>query len=553
MPLSTYGTDSACKLSSGKRGMEKMIRKIKSVRGSGVLLVIVAAVLFVLFTALFFQSRLASSVTAETAVVRDGDKALLIAQSAIHEATLRLRSELADKDSQVLKLFRKAVYAPNKGEVDFAKYIDLTETKTMMAAEAGLSSFTLEKLEARIAFQKQLDRTAYERKGVICWRAAVKSPSRSWRRTRRVAEYTQRFKVTLAAPPRPCSSFGFFVADVDSMTDIEQFNMTRNKFVDELNRLKETIRIRKNSAPMHLKAGYDKLLASMAGQQQIKAAIEIPVAARAACYGLIQHGAKMALDKLDVSRDLKNYLHKLQPALSELNNAASRDPLSVYRKTDEAARKADRVIRDALWRVWAFSHVFRVLPSTENAYAELAAHFMKFAGSYWRRRAQWLVRKQNKERNINDAWERFLKKYPQPKGVIYVQNDKYPLRIEGEFKGPLVIVTGSGGAIIEDVNERDKGEHLLTVVCLGGAVKVRGTVNAALVLGREGDEEPNSLTVAKNAKLTGCLSALRLPIRCNLAGHLIRSHKFGYGNSVLDNHLHVELAPRFVYRKVYRR
>ena len=531
-----------------------MIRKMKSVRGSGVLLVIVAAVLFVLFTALFFQSRLASSVTAETAVARDGDRALLIAQSAIHEATLRLRNELADKDSQVLKLFRKAVYAPNKGEVDFAKYIDLHETKTMMATEVGLSSFTLEKLEARVAFQKQIDRTAYERKGVICWRAAVKTPSHSWRRTRRVAEYAQRFKVTLAAPPRPCSSFGFFVADVDSMTDIEQFNLMRNKFVDELNRLRETIRTRKNSAPMHLQTGYDKLLASMAGQQQIKAAVEIPEAARAACYGLIQHGAKMALDELDVSRDLKTYLHKLQPTLSEINNAAARrDPLSVFRKTDEAARKADRVIRDALWRIWAFSHVYRVLPATENAYAELAAHFMKFDGSYWRRRAQWLVGKQNKERNINDSWERFLKKHPQPKGVVYVQNDKYPLRIEGEFKGPLVIVTGPGGAIIEDVNEKDKGEHLLTVVCLGGAVKVRGTVNAALVLGCEGDDEPTSLTFAKNSKLTGCLSAHRLPIRCNLAGHLIRSHKFGYGNSVLDHHLHVELAPRFVYRKVYRR
>ncbi len=527
--------------------------KLEQKKGSGVLLVIVAAVIFVLFTAAFFQSRLTSSVTAETAAARDGDKAQLIAESAIHEAVVRLKRELSNEDSPLLHMFRKAVYAPARGEFAFGKYIDLTETQTMMAAE-GLADFTLEKLDARVAFQRQVDRTAYERKGVICWRAAVKTPRRKWRRSRREVEYTQRFKIALAAPPRPFSSYGIFIGDVETMTDIESINQSREKFITAVNELKQKVEERKNSAPSHFRAQYDDLLSSLAGEKNIRAAVPLPEAASSACYGLIKHGSVMALDRLDVARELREYLIELAPKLEKVERAGSGgDALQIFRDTNSTARAADKILREGLWRIWSFSHVYRVLPSTDNAYAPLAAHFMKFDGSYWRRRAQWLVRKKNKDRSTNDAWEEFLKKHPDLKGVVYVQNDKHPLRINGHFKGPLVIVTGQGGATLEDVNRNDKGKDTLTVVCLGGDVTVRGVVNAALVLGREENDEPHSLTVSKGAKLTGCLSALRLPLRCRFAGHLIRSHKFGYGDAVLPHHLHVELAPRFVYRKVYRR
>lgn len=528
-------------------------------RGSGLVIALAVTAAAIVFLLFLNQSRLTSWTSAETDVLVRGDAAEMLADSANQEALAWLRPMLADPGSEAGARFRDP--DPARWTFDVGP-VRVPHTLALMT-EDEFVGFDLQGPRVTVTLQSTLDGNPYERKGAVVVRASVATPQRLGRPAVRRVETAVPFTVVLPGVPRPACSFGLFLGDAEGVTDRVEVNGVRAGLVEALEAMGRLLAEGRAAAPDA--GGWDDLASELSEPDAPTRAPALPTEADAAFYGLEYEGLSVDLTTLDLAADLAPLRDAAvarqaaaQAALGRLRAAPS-DP-GAREEFVEALKSLDGPIREGLWDIWAYRRAFRVLPSTDPAYAALAGTVGRLHPSHWERRARFVVRPLPGETDVQAAWERFLVQHPRPQGVILVDNGAAPLVLTGALPGQAAVVTGAGGVTLRDLNVADAPSDLLTVVARGGPVIVEGQVHAALVLANGGADGPSSLHVAEGATLTGALVAWRLPSDTSLRGTLVRAEKHSSGITTaggrlyLDpSHLVVGLLPAPAYRKVVRR
>lgn len=532
--------------------------------GGGLLIAMALCAVAILLVLLFHQSRMSSWVSMETDALIRGERAEMVADSAVEEAMAQIRLHVNEEGSALFKEMRTLLYHPDKGKLDLSPRIDLPETRLLLA-ETSLKGYGLDFLTAKVVLQKQLDGTPYERNGIIRYEALARAPGGSRSVTRRV-EAVQSFRLVLTCVPQPFSSYGFFLADVGLLTDLPAINRQRDELLFATRQLWEWIREAKGPAPLSLGKLYDVLEDGVVAQDTARNAKPVVEAERAAFYGLPIAGVKMDLALLDLSTDLQKILTRAREregrvvaALAAIRRDASDE--NAHEDFVEEAHHYGRELEEGLLAIWAFRRAFRILPSEHEAYKPLQASFWKLSTAFWKRRVQWRVRPREGE-PLEQAWKRFLEDHPRPRGVILIDNPSTPFHLTGSFSGDVVLLFGAGGLRVDDFNTAESGdpEASVTLVCPAGPVTISGEVHGAFVFpSRKDSDDAVRLEIRPGTVIQGGFYARDLPITAGLRGTLLRDEKFysgqvtPKGQVVLDDgRIFVGLSPSLLYRKVHR-
>ena len=525
----------------------------------GIALVIAVATVIILAVLLFHHSRTSSWAANEVGILVAGEKAEWLALSAIEEKRAKLRLLVNDKEQKVYELFRKTVKKGDRGDFDLTENLPTKHVDDLLTAGLLLPGATLRATEATVLEQRPIDSTIYERQGFLRFRATAAMSAGLLRNPKRTVEVVQPYKMVLTSPPRPFCSFGFFLGEMRGFTNAVAANALRDELVREHDEMWQQIEEASLAATGPLQQEYQKLISKLVPRGDGELAKRLPEEGDAALYGLSQDNLAMELSALDIEADVRRTWTQARPLEARrkqvfdiLKNDFSDQ--SRHRQFISALEKEGKVVGKGLWNYWAFSRAFRILPWTHAAYGPMAAAYDRFEEAYWSRRAQYVVQLQGSERNINEAWARFLRLHPHPKGVIRVVNEGGPLRLTGSLQTNSIIVVGPGGVTLEDFNRSEAHEERCTVVALGGSVNLSGRVNCTLMLGR-GKDLPQSFRMSPGCHLVGGLLAVAFPAQRQIQGVLYRRQKYssGEGGAFNSDHLHVVLPPAESYRKVARR
>ena len=524
-----------------------MNKKTKALRGTGLIIVFVITVLVLLATVAFYQSNLASSVSMDADTLVNGDISQLLVQSAVEEAVAKVESLINCPSSQLFHRFREVVYHPDLGRIPLGEYIDLPETKAMMATP-GYEQFQIEEPVVEVVLQRQLDKTEYERLGIIKFTIAGYSTYGFGRTVRRVVEVTKAFKVVLTTIPRPYDCYGLYFAKAKGVTDVNSVNGQRDTLIRANERLWSAV---KSHCSRYESAVSKALIGRLLPQQQAKDRCkELPSMDAGALMGLYYPGVTFRLDTLDLGEYLQDLSHKVNRELGQVE-AAIGDESQFIAKADSAAN----LIFEGIWRIWAFSQAFRVIKPNDRAFVPLQHYAFSFAESFWQRRIQYRVKVRPGEKGINEAFSRFQNEHKVLRGVIHIDSDK-PLKLKGAIKGQAVIVVGSGGVTLENINKNGGETDILTIVANKGAIEIKGECHCSIFLGK-GDAK---LRLPRDSSLLGSLVAWERPLATSLQGMIKRDMRYvsGFngeqGQVVVNSRLlHVALSPKTIYRKVSRK
>jgi len=523
---------------------------------------ITAAILLML---VIHQSRLTSWMSAETDVLVRADRCEFLADSAIQEATARFRVEANDPSSALYTKLREEVFAPGLGDFVPPTSLQTPHTAALLSSN-DLRGFELSSVGVRVALQRQLDTTSYERYGLVRYRASATSPANLGRAAYRRVETVQSFKVALCSVPHPYCNYGIFVGDAFSVTDSEAVNLARDKLASALVAIWGHVDWARVQAPTVQTPLYDQLNELLVPKTSIDRAEPLPTASRAALYGLLYEGLEMDLKVLDLATDLQNSLAKIAEKAGPLNAAVSAIQATPSSKVAhesfvEAALTSGKLVGEALWNIWAFNQSFVILPSSHESYPSIEHHSAKLNGGYWFRRRQFRVSpRSSADANCAKAWGAFLEDFPSPRGVIHIENQTSPFILSGRVPGRAVIVTGYGGVHVKDFNIGETDDDCMTVVSLGGPVTISGENHCWVILANAPSDGARTLCFNSGSILEGGMTMGRLPSGARLDGLLRRREKYYSGRTTPKGRLYLDpealfcaFSPRPVYRKVSRK
>ncbi len=508
-------------------------------RGGGILLVLAFVLLVLLGIALFSQSRRSGWLTHEASALIAGARTRDLALSVVEEAMARLRPQLNRDASAARRIF----LGPVAGEEDIPPR-DLTAQVRLESAATllGLSAFrgySIDEFGVTLLDRRQVDVEPDFYVGTLMIRATVSSKGGFGRKVTRRAEVVYPFTEALVSVPRPFAFHGIFLADMSYLTDTTKVNAIRGKLLDYLHELREIVAELKEDAPSTVKGEYESFGSTLYTPDSESRVPTFPSRnERAAFYGL-GNGATMRLDLLDLAGYLEgvqdrveNMLPHLQDLYARVKGSSNED---VHREYVEAARKFWKEVDDGLWTIWAYCVTCKIVYEDDPYFKTIERNRWKLTSAYFNRRVQqWVVPQAG--RDVNEAWAEYMRIHPILGGNIRIVNKDGPLVLKGEIRGRCRLIVGPGGVTLEDFNKRDDPDDLVTVVCLGGPVTIRGEVHCALVLGEDasGGEAsgPSSLTMEDDSRLVGMLVACELPASLELKGILEANDKYYSGQSV---------------------
>mgnify|MGYP001555229224 FL=1 len=523
------------------------------------MVVVVVAILAILA---FSQSFFTSSVTTEADVLVKGDIAQMLADSGVQEAMAQMRYMANNPKSPIFLPLRELVYAPDKGKLDLSTHFNIDETRQMAQTE-GYEGYSLQEPSVEVVLQRHIDKTEYERIGVIKYSLGVTASGGLTRRPFRRVEVVQPFKTCLTAPPRPFCLGGVFVANASELTDMSRLRSLRSRFISANADLWRTLEELQSRIPSNLKQSYSDLERRLVPQETaVKRTPAVTGEGEAMLIGCYTEGADLHLSSLDLAQFLDSYDRKLSVFEQNYRLGAQRargSNISDHQFFIENATKAAETVEDALFRLWAQRNVFRYVTQKDPFFKKLSDHLYKFNHEFWLKRCQYSVKKRDGEADINVAWKRFLKEHSQVNGVIRVENEQEPLELKGLVKGKFVLVLGAGGAKIDNFNVKDEMTDVATIVASTGHIKIKGEAHCSIFLARQDSAPPPNLTIDPKARLVGNLHMWQPPLQA-LAGTLVRLEKYSSGITLdggrvilIQTYLHVAVAPKIIYRKVTRK
>ena len=233
--------------------------------------------------------------SAETGLLVQGEKAELVADSAMEEALAQLRLQINEEGGPLFKAIRALLYHPGQGASSTGANGSSFPRRASSSPKRGFRGYALESLSVRVVLQKQIDGTPYERNGLLRLEACVRGPGGRARGVLRRVEAVQSFRSVLCSVPQPFSSYGFFLADVGLLTDLPAINRQRDELLVATQRLWEWIREARGPAPTSMGRLYTVLEDGIVSPDAARNAKPIVESEVAAFYGLPIAGVKMDL------------------------------------------------------------------------------------------------------------------------------------------------------------------------------------------------------------------------------------------------------------------
>ena len=528
-----------------------MKRTRKNDEGAGLIVILVITVVVLLAVVAFHQSNLANSVSLDAGTLVRGDVLQILVQSATEEAMARVEHHINEPSSLLFTRIRQVVYHPDLGKLDLSEFVELPETKAILASP-GYEQYQIDEPKVEVVLQRQLDKTEYERLGIVKFSLHGYTAFGYGRPVSRTVEVTRAFKVALTTIPRPYDSYGLYFANVEGVTNVSRVNSLRDGLIEANERLWSAVdRHRANSESDDIKALIGRMLPKEQARERCK---ELSSFEDGALMGLYYPGVSFRLDTLDLATYLQNLSSGVSRELSQTEAVIGDEPEFIAR-----ADKASSLIFEGIWRIWAQSQAFRVIKPSDKAYVSLKHYSFSFSPDFWQRRIQYRVKVRADEKDINEAWSRFRREHPVIKGVVKVENE-VPLQLKGAIVGQAVIVLGAGGATLEDLNKNGGPTDVLTIVAHRGTLRIKGECHCSVFLGENSGGNRAAIEIPKSSTLLGSLIAWQAPLATSLQGMLKRDMRYvsGFngdqGQVVVNNRLlHVALSPKTIYRKVSRK
>ncbi|MBI4860237.1 MAG: hypothetical protein HY815_08235 [Candidatus Riflebacteria bacterium] len=513
-------------------------------RGAGLVIGAVVMTLALLGFSAIARTLFTSNQASDCQAALAGDLCETLATSAIAEMEAQVRGALSRNHSEIARRLALPVVGDQKGEQDLTDQIALRDTLSLLAGDA-YRGYSVDELSCRVAVQRSMDRLTYERVGVLKLRARARGPSYV-RHVTRTVEEARAFKVALAGPPRPFDRYGFFLGDVNTVTNLDAVGPARDKLLDLLKQVRVRVEGAVSRSGGEVRERLLDVLDSLptpetaaARTPQLQPAKPITM-----LYGLVLTGAKLDLTRLDLATRLQEAIAQAEGQVAALPGEGSLDLV-------KKSRDAGKIVADGLWSIWAYKEAFALLPPDAPAgHKELLAFLGKLDEVYLARRASYRLVEGT---GSLDARLKDLLKDGALDGVIHVASLKERVELSGEFRGRLVIVVGAGGATLSNIKVANPGERL-TVASLGGGVTVRGQCQAHLIVG-----PGNPVVVEKGAVLVGGLTIVDLAQGSRLEGTVVRDPRFLTGRPGADGSeprasldCAVGLSPLVLYRRVSR-
>lgn len=479
----------------------------------------------------------------------------LLADCAVAEAEAQVGLAVNDPSTEAFSQVRQQVVGTDQGELDLTRFVTLKDFPRI-AGTSDCKGYLLDELSCRVAFQRPIDRVAYEKRGVLVVTAKVSSPS-TIRRVRRRVEVARSFATTLVCVPRPFGNYGFFIVDATGLTDTDRANRMRERDL-ELSRqaLRSLKTLRDRDSPTS-RPEWDRVVESAFDPDKPETIPEpVSLPAGAVLYGLSGHVEPQPLERVDIATRLSSLIDRSESATRELARLAERGTLQPG--TIQVACRLMGVVVDPLRELWRFHDTYRILtPTDAAAYHDIKKRAERLSPAFFRRRAHYILRSLPRT-TVQMVFDTLTKSVTN--GVIQVDNPiGQPLSLTGNLKGRMVILVGPGGVRIRDLNVAAGPADLVTVVASSGPVHVAGRCRATVVLSHSGSERPSGLEIEKDARIHGSIIALLAPSNIRWRGTLIRDDQQvsgfngpnGKDEGLYENYF-VGLSPRILYRRVVR-
>lgn len=473
----------------------------------------------------------------------------VVAESAVAEAEARIGYRVNALDDPLAEQLRGQVLAAESGEIDLTSSVVLTQTQAMMQ-DPIYRGYSIDRFEARVAFQKQIDNVPTEKRALFTFSVSVSSPGLV-RRSARKLEIGRWAKIALVTPPRPFGLFGLFVVDATGLTDASAVNAARDRALDVLKQVRAAL---KAAAPAGSAAqpAVDELLAGTFDPEgTLPAPAPLTSPDGAAFYGLAESREPQRLRDLDLAVKMRELVEKAERAAAGLQAAAG-DPAQL----PVVGRAALTAAVAPLLELWNFQRNYMVLTAAAGKpAADLASLTYKLTEEYYQRRAHYVVKEGAGKGDVSAQLKELLDGPAQ--GVVLVENQK-PVTVTGAVPGRVVLVVGPGGANLRSVNASDQATGMVTVVSATGPLRVSGkcSVNLLLVDSAAG-RNSTQLALDRDAQIHGSLIATAMPAGGFREGELERDDRAfsGFtdptGKEVgLSDRFYVGLSPRIFFRRM---
>lgn len=467
-------------------------------RGSGMLLVIILALLFIVTMVAIFRLAFSGQVTDQVVKLSLGRQALNLASSGVEEAMLEFQELANQPGSPVFEKLRDEVYTGSTGEIDedFFRPLIKTDASKALLAKQPFDRFEME-VSVRIAFQNQFSRLPYERQGVVLYKAVAWTKLSLTEKVQRSVERAQAFKTALISVPRPFDQTLVYVQQPGPL--VERANPaiegTRSE-LDDRRRERDEIVTRLQNESF---TGVDQIRPlwenfPLPTEQEIKKDVHLfdePLV-------LYVVADSFDLGKMDLPSKLDDLNGKVQRAQDAYQRTKQRldgnfsSALS-HQNCLEALRDLMLAHRDRLQAIKQFQDDFAEAGGA--MYGKLAKFAYKVDPKNideWRRKAFFEINElDGNGLTPRQHVERLFESYKKPSssswepvnGVLYVHNPNTTLDLSNmDLPGRLVIVT-AGKVRLNNTNTRWFGaddDNLLTLVSFADMM-VEGKVRASLI------------------------------------------------------------------------
>jgi hypothetical protein len=289
---------------------------------------------------------------------------------------------------------------------------------------------------------------------------------------------------------------------------------------------------------------------------RVHAPTALPEPRSFAYYGLERRLADWELSNLDLARtldDQRRVVDGLQAQGEEAIRAGSAGAAGIGR---ELALK----LQQALFKVWAYQSLFRIIPldgSTVAAAVRPFAERLEYAAAA--PRAQWILKEAADRPSVEDQLYAMLGKPGVTNGVVELVNVKRTVTLKGKISGSLMLIVGPGGVVLDGVDTDGSPDSLLTLHARSGRAVIKGKCRAIVTLGRPlPGEPPLEIDMRAGSELRGALLMARLPEGAALGGTLVSAATMPASVGAIDGAtrtqgLFAAVSPRILYQTVTRR
>tara|TARA_B100000674_G_scaffold248481_1_gene204833 strand:- start:68 stop:1711 length:1644 start_codon:yes stop_codon:yes gene_type:complete len=433
----------------------------------------------------------------------NGDRAMLIAQSAVEEAIHIVSKQINDPNTELFEDIRSQ---SKRGSISWDIKVPILETEILSQAKRPSYELVDGYVKAKVLIQRTFNTMLYEKYGTIEFTAKTKVNLGFAKSLQR--EFTEHvgFRMQLVSTPRPFDQATLYVHNIQGWIDPDKYNSLftesknrlekriqewRQKFRDRVDREKSGIQA-VGESPQEL----DRILITPALVREIPNFTPFP-------SDMIALSLSKSIDmsRLNVFRDLKQKTDEIQKKFEEVNQKDAEldeaiEKLENLPKELSSKSKAQRILREEvkpLGREFAqLTHELSKLDSERikilsdfqvvvksfggQKKLNIGKFFSKFdRASDWKQKATYVI----EEGGLQDNLKALFDKVEPVNGVVYVENPSSALKLSGTVKGKLLIVT-EGAVDIENLQPSDPSKHIMSVISYGD-MRVSGSIRASLM------------------------------------------------------------------------